>query len=113
MDLADVLEEFGDRAGTPGQGGGVWVSIGAPHAAERRTVQLTAEVADWLTEVVRSELEDLRAVEGDDRRTVDQRDGDRGYLDRGGPGPSDLDQGGGGQDEGPGPAPQQAETWWG
>ena len=70
-DLVDVLETFVERAAAPGGAGEVLVSLGVPQDAERRTVRLTAQVADRLTELVRSQLEALRAVERDDQVSED------------------------------------------
>ncbi|MFG3053601.1 hypothetical protein ACGFZP_21985 [Kitasatospora sp. NPDC048239] len=61
VDLADALEAFADRAGAPGSPREVWVTIGTPHDIEQRTVQLPADLADWISELVRDEVRTLEA----------------------------------------------------
>ncbi|MFE3875410.1 hypothetical protein ACFXPX_13540 [Kitasatospora sp. NPDC059146] len=58
-ELADTLEDFADQAGAPGDSREIWVTIGAPHSIEQRTVVLSAGVADWIGELIREEAETL------------------------------------------------------
>jgi hypothetical protein len=60
-DLADAWEAFADQAGTPGGPGEVWVTVGTLHTLEQRTVQLPANLADWITELLREDIEALEA----------------------------------------------------
>ncbi|WP_329500559.1 hypothetical protein [Kitasatospora herbaricolor] len=87
-DLADALDNFANRTAVPGAERDVHLMVGGPHAPQQRTVRLPGNAAAWLTEVVRAELDALRAVEGDDQ-------GDRND----------------GEARPPGPGP--AETWFG
>ncbi|WBP92215.1 hypothetical protein [Kitasatospora cathayae] len=57
-DLAEALQKFADEAGDPGQPS-IYVTVGDPHAFEQRTIQLSVNVADWLTELITGELQDL------------------------------------------------------
>ena len=38
-----------------------------PHDLGQHTVALTMEIADWISELARAELDDLQTIEGDDQ----------------------------------------------
>ncbi|MFE0463085.1 hypothetical protein ACFW1A_27905 [Kitasatospora sp. NPDC058965] len=59
-DLADALQGFADLAAGPGARAEVRVTVGTPH--DLRTVQLPANLADWITELVREETRALKDV---------------------------------------------------
>ncbi len=67
-DLAYALDDFTDKAAATGAERDVWLTVGGPHDLEQRTVQLPADVADWITELLRAEPADLtgHAGSGDD-----------------------------------------------
>ncbi|MFI6448540.1 hypothetical protein [Kitasatospora sp. NPDC050543] len=58
-DLADALDDFAEQAATPDAERDVWVTIGTPHDVEQRTIQISTEIADWVTELLRAELDVL------------------------------------------------------
>ncbi|GHH80515.1 hypothetical protein GCM10018781_61230 [Kitasatospora indigofera] len=71
-DLADALEDLIRRVAVPGTGSGVRVTIG-DGPSERRTVRMPADVANWLTEVLREEIDTLPHDTDDDARGDRQR----------------------------------------
>ncbi|MFC8448845.1 hypothetical protein [Kitasatospora sp. NPDC057223] len=74
-DLADALDDFTDKAAGTGAERDVWLTVGAPHDNEQRTVQLPADVADWIAELLRAEQPD--PARGAGSATHDQDDGER------------------------------------
>jgi hypothetical protein len=72
--LADALDDFANRTAAPGAARDVVLTVGGPGDGQQRTVRLPGDVADWLTEVVCAELDDLRAVEGDDQGGQDEQE---------------------------------------
>ncbi len=95
--FADALEDLAAVAAAPGARRDVRVTVDGPHDAEQRTVRIPADVADWITELVRSRSDTVRQS----REHTDRNDGDGSGQEPGG-GPDDGAAG-----------PEHPGQWWG